>query len=107
MFEIYLNTTSFKEEMTMAKTLKDTLHYQSSKNQRGLTTGMMDLVAQFGEEVNDGKVVLTGKTAELMISHLNKLKEDLMRLAKRGGAVLVTQDGTNITAYGLENYKHC
>lgn len=90
----------------MAKTVKDSLHYQSRKSQRGLTTGMMDLVAQFGEEANDGKVVLTGKKAELMISHLNKLKEDLMRLAKRGGAVLVTQNGTNITAYGLENYKH-
>lgn len=90
----------------MAKTIKDTLHYQARKTQRGLTTGMLDLAAQFGEPLDDGKVVLSAKAAQSMIAQINKMKEELMRLAKRGGAVLVSENGVNITAYGLDSYKH-
>jgi len=91
----------------MAKTVKDTLHYQARKTQRGLTTGMLEMVAQFGETANDGKIVLIAKSAEKAITQLNKVKEELMRLAKRGGAVLVSENGVNITAYGLDSYKGC
>lgn len=90
----------------MAKTIKDTLHYQARKTQRGLTSGMLDLAAQFGEPLDDGKVVLSAKAAQSMIAQINKMKEELMRLAKRGGAVLVSENGVNITAYGLDSYKH-
>jgi len=90
----------------MAKTLKDTLHYQSRKTQRGLTTGMLDLVLQFGSELDDGKVVLSGKATNSLIQHINKMRADLMRLAQRGGCVVVSDNGVNITAYGLESYSH-
>lgn len=90
----------------MAKTIKDTLHYQARKTQRGLTSGMLDLAAQFGEPMDDGKVVLSAKAAQGMIEQMNRMKEELMRLAKRGGAVLVSENGVNITAYGLDSYKH-
>ena len=90
----------------MAKTVKDTLHYQARKTQRGLTTGMLDLAAQFGEPLDDGTIVFSAKAAQSMIAQINKMKEELMRLAKRGGAVLVSENGVNITAYGLDSYKH-
>ncbi len=90
----------------MARTIKDTLHYQARKTQRGLTTGMLDLAAKFGEQLDDGKIVLSAKAAQGMIEQMNRMKEELMRLAKRGGAVLVSENGVNITAYGLDSYKH-
>jgi hypothetical protein len=91
----------------MAIRLKDSLHATARKTQRGFTSKAIELITEFGDPVGDGKVLLPKKAIQQLIDELNDIKGNLLRLAKRNGAVVVEAGGDcRVTVYGLEDYKH-
>jgi hypothetical protein len=77
---------------------------QQRMNQRAITQAMLDLTKRFGCESGD-KTVLNRKSIEAVLKEFKKIEAELLKAKARGGIVIVEDDDTEITAYGLEKYR--
>lgn len=81
-----------------------TRHIHKRMNQRGIQSGMLEAVEQFG--VWDGDhLVLNRRSCAAAVKELDKLRKELLRLETRGGVVLVEDGGAQVTTYALDSYK--
>jgi len=81
-----------------------TRHIQQRMNQRGIKSEMLDIVQQFGMWQGD-KCILNRKACNDVLSELDKIRRDVIKMKEKGGLVLVHDDGADITTYALESYK--
>ena len=77
-----------------------TEHLKQRLSQRGIKHSMMNLVLQFGKQSGD-KCVLNRKAIDALLTELEKVKKDALKMRERGGVVLVKVDDTLITSYGI------
>lgn len=80
-----------------------TRHIQQRMSQRGIQEEMLDLVRQFGVYQGD-RCILNKKGCSAVLQELDRVRKDLIKLQEKGGAVLVSDDGTDITTYRLGSY---
>lgn len=80
--------------------MKMTRHIQQRLSQRGIKHSMMQLVLQFGKEKGD-KCILNRKSIDALLVELENIKKDALKMRERGGIVVVTEDNTLITTYGI------
>ncbi|MCT6701377.1 hypothetical protein [Rheinheimera sp. 4Y26] len=81
-----------------------TRHIQKRMSQRGITTGLVNLVSQFGVEHGD-KLILNKKNTEALLKALENMKKDLLDIHKKGGIVVVECGDTLITTYALDSFS--
>ena len=82
-----------------------TRHIQQRMNQRGIKSEMLDIVQQFGMWQGD-KCILNRKACNDVLSELDKVRKDVIKMKEKGGLVLVHDEGMDITTYALESFKH-
>lgn len=75
-------------------------HFKQRLSQRGIKHSMMNLVLQFGKQSGD-KCVLNRKAIDALLTELEKVKKDVLKMRERGGVVVVKVDDTLITGYGI------
>lgn len=86
--------------------MSNTRHIHARCSQRGIKQSMLDLVKEFGTLSGNGeKIVLNRKGIDQVLKTLNALKQDLMAASNRGGYVLISDHGTDITVYALDSFK--
>ncbi len=75
-----------------------TKHFTDRRNQRGLRKSLTRFVVDYGERQGD-KHVVSKKDAQRIVDHLNHLKKIALEIAKKGGAVVISEDEALITCY--------
>lgn len=81
-----------------------TRHMHKRMNQRGVTQHMVDLVRQFGVNIND-KQILDRKNIDALLNRIEVLHKDLLKLRDKGGLVVVEDNDTLITTYRIDSYN--
>jgi len=84
--------------------MKTTKHSLVRMSQRGLPKKLVDLAFEFGKGQGD-KLVLNKKATQKLISELDRMRKDLLRVMDKGGVTLVVDNDTLITAYNTNSYK--
>ena len=92
--------TNHVEGQTVAKTR----HIQQRMSQRGINSEMLDMVQQFGTWQGD-KCILNRKACNDVLTELDKVRRDVIKMQEKGGLVLVHDNGADITTYSLNSYK--
>jgi len=72
-----------------------TEHAESRAQQRGLTKQDMELIRSFGESIGDG-YAMTNRAAQ---GHIDRLKQQIQRLRRLRGVVLIEEEDRVITVY--------
>ena len=81
-----------------------TRHIHQRMEQRAINSQMLEIVKMFG--VDDGdKTYLNRKGIEAALKELKKISQQMQKMNKRGGVVLVNSGEVEITAYVLDSYK--
>lgn len=80
-----------------------TRHMHKRMNQRGVTQHMVNLVRQFGVNIND-KQILDRQNIDALLHGINVLHKDLLKLRDKGGLVVVEANDTLITTYRVDSY---
>ena len=88
---------SSAEEIVMHKTK----HFQQRMAQRGISKDMVDLVLGYGESEGD-KVVLNRKAS----ARLLEAARTLAKILDKGGLVVVTCGGAQLTTYNYQGRGH-
>ncbi|MBF0266824.1 MAG: hypothetical protein HQL46_16295, partial [Gammaproteobacteria bacterium] len=65
---------------------------------------MINLTLNFGKSQGD-KVILNRKGIDKMLSVLEQLKKDALKIREKGGLVVVDVNNALITAYALDSHK--
>ena len=78
--------------------MKMTRHAVQRMNQRGINKNMLDMVMEFGTPHN-GRYSLNKKEANQVIVRLQRMLNDLKRIADKGGITVVMENDTYITAW--------
>jgi hypothetical protein len=81
-----------------------TRHIQQRMSQRGIKSETLDIVQQFGMWQGD-KCILNRKACNDVLSELDKVRKDVIKMKEKGGLVLVHDEGADITTYALESFK--
>ncbi len=81
-----------------------TRHIHKRMSQRGISSRLVDLVAQFGMDHGD-KCILTRKNAEALIGAVDTLRSQLIEVQNKGGLVVVEQGDHQITVYPIDSYS--
>ena len=84
--------------------MKTTKHSLVRMSQRGLSKKLVDLAFEFGKGQGD-KLVLNRKATQKLISELDRMRKDLLRVMDKGGVTLVVDNDTLITVYNTNSYK--
>jgi len=79
-------------------------HLVTRMNQRGIPGTLLNLVAEFGKPKQD-KIILDKKLTLKIIEKIDKIRRDLIKIADKGGIVLVVDDNVMITTYNRDSYK--
>jgi len=87
--------------MVMAKTR----HMHKRMGQRGINGRIVDIVSTYGELIGD-RVILDIRNIDELLRHMDKVKKDLLRVRDKGGVVIVEDNGSQITTYNLNSYRH-
>ena len=84
--------------------VKTTKHSLARMSQRGLTKQLIELVVEFGKDRGD-KVILNKKMTQKVISEIDCLRKELVKIIDKGGVTVVMDNGSIITAYNTNSYK--
>ncbi len=79
---------------------RKTRHFQRRQAQRGITGEMLRLAYEYGARELD-RIILDRKAVTQMIRELDGLKKGLVRIADKGGIVIVADGGALITAFPI------
>ncbi len=80
-----------------------TRHIGRRMSQRGIKQALVDLTLQFGEDVQDKRVL--GRRGILqLINELRDLQRTAMQALDKGGVIVVQADGALITAYDVDSF---
>lgn len=82
-----------------------TRHMHKRMGQRGINGRIVEIVSDHGELIGD-KVILDIKNIDSLLKHMDRLKKDLLKVRDKGGVVVVEQNGSQITTYNLNSYRH-
>jgi len=90
--------------------MSKTRHIQIRMNQRAVDQEILELVLKFGVAQREGsveKVMLTKKSIDKTIKHIDRLRAQFVRAKDRGGFVVVKNPDVDaeITIYRLDSYK--
>ena len=84
--------------------MKTTKHLLARMSQRGLPKHLIDLVFQYGKEQGD-RLILNRKDTQALLSSIDRMKQDLLKIMDKGGVTLVVDNDTLITAYNTNSYR--
>ncbi len=82
-----------------------TRHMHKRMGQRGITARLVAIVSDHGEHIGD-KVVLDIKGIDGLLKEMDQLKRDLLKVRDKGGVAVVEDNGSQITTYNLNSYRH-
>ena len=82
-----------------------TRHIQHRMSQRAINNEMLAIVERFGTWKGD-KCILNRDACKGVLSELEHIRKNVIRMQEKGGVVLVQDDGVDITTYALDSYKH-
>lgn len=82
-----------------------TKHFMARMTQRGVTEDLVSLALQFGEPLDDGRVVIGTRALDQVMVELQALKRAAQKARERGGLVVVEEGGTLVTVYQV-NGRH-
>lgn len=77
------------------KKMEITAHAQKRMQQRGMKTADVELIVNFGTRVPDGYLLRRKDVTEAV----SDMKKFMTRLQRLEGRVVITSDGTVVTAY--------
>ena len=80
-----------------------TQHCLARMSQRGLTKKLLELVCEFGKPTGD-KLILNKKTTQKLISEIDNLRKELLRILDKGGITVVVDNDALITTYNTNSY---
>lgn len=84
--------------------MKTTKHGLARMSQRGLPKRLIDITYECGK-VRGDKLTLGRKDAQKLLSAIDKMKQDLLKVIDKGGVTLVMDGDVLITAYNSESFK--
>ena len=76
-----------------------TRHFEQRLNQRAIHSKQIEFALELGAKSYDGKVTLGRKQIDKELGLIEEAKKTLLELRKKGGLVVVEEDGVLITAY--------
>lgn len=82
-----------------------TKHFSDRMNQRGITSAMVSLVLEYGEDFQD-RIVLTKKRLKKLVKLQRFDRKDLMKLLDKGGCTVVLDEGVFVTTYNCNFNNH-
>jgi hypothetical protein len=80
--------------------MKKTKHIQARMNQRGISNRELDLVREYGSWSGD-KCILNRKASFELLRKFDDVRKILIKIAEKGGLVLVEEGESEITCYRL------
>lgn len=78
-----------------------TKHIEKRMSQRGISSAMINLALNYGEDSGD-KVILGQRSAKRLLKDL----QTLLKIIDKGGIAVVTQGDALITTYNYEGRRH-
>jgi len=81
-----------------------TNHILVRMSQRGISKKLIDLVYEYGKEKGD-KLILNRKTTQKVITEIDSMRKELLRILDKGGVTVVLDNDALITAYNTDSYK--
>lgn len=81
-----------------------TRHIGRRMSQRGIRQSLVDLTLQFGEDLED-KRVLGRQGLKQLLDEIRELERTTKRALDKGGVVVVESDGALITTYNIDSYR--
>lgn len=85
--------------------MSKTRHMHRRMGQRGINGRIVEIVSAHGELVGD-KVILDMKNIDELLRDMDRLRKDLLRVRDKGGVAVVEDNGSQITTYNLNSYRH-
>ncbi len=81
--------------------MRKTHHFETRKNNRGISEYMVDMAFEFGDTQGD-KVILGKRKVEKLLSELSHLQQKLMKICDKNGLVVVIDKYDNYrTTYSM------
>ena len=77
-----------------------TNHVLARMSQRGISKKLIDLVYEYGKEKGD-KLILNRKTTQRVITEIDSMRKELLRIMDKGGVTVVIDNDTLITVYNV------
>lgn len=77
-----------------------TQHCVKQMHNRGLTPTMVELVELFGYQVGD-RVILDKKQIRELLSHINAVRQQLIKMYEKGGVAVVAKNNSMLTAFAI------
>lgn len=96
----YLVVSKLKEFL-----VNTTRHILARMSQRGITGALVARVLEFGDCNGDDKIILNRKLGQKILSELDKLRTEILKIIDKGGVTLVVEGNALITAYNTNSYK--
>ena len=81
-----------------------TRHIQQRMSQRGIKEEMLKIAISFGKKQQD-KIILNRKSIDSLLSELEKMKKNAIKLRERGGLMVIDVNDYLVTTYALDSYK--
>lgn len=81
-----------------------THHMRARMTQRAIDDELVRLAQEYGESLDDGRVILTRKHAEAVGQLGEKLKRLSQRVLKKNGLVVVMSGEVEITTYPMSTH---
>lgn len=81
-----------------------TLHMDTRMNQRGIPSGLVDLVFRLGSW-NGDRCELNQKAIDHRIAEIDLERKQLLRARDKGGLTVVEAGGAKITTYAMKKLK--
>ena len=70
-------------------------------SQRGVTPDLLTLALEYGEPMDDGKIVIGVRALDQLMNELQSLKKAAQKAKEKGGIVVVEEEGHLLTTYPL------
>jgi len=80
-----------------------TNHVLARMSQRGISKKLIDLVYEYGKEKGD-KLILNRKTTQRVITEIDSMRKELLRIMDKGGVTVVIDNDTLITVYNVNKW---
>ena len=82
-----------------------TRHLGAQTNRRGIKSDLLELVKCFGTNLGD-KTMVTRNQASALIKELDRIRRQALDVEKKGGLIIVEENGYEITAYRCEGWSN-
>ena len=84
--------------------MKTTKHALVRMSQRGLPKRLIDIAYEYGREKGD-KLILGRNDAQKLLSAIDKMRQDLLKVMDKGGVTIVMEGDVLITAHNTNSFK--